>query len=281
MEIVLVVLAVVAVLAAAVALGRRLGRTPAPIPARPWEETTEAEGALVVLDLEPGDPEHPSVQRLVEEAARRPLAADATLEVVEVRDRRHRLLGRVRRQTPHRDVTLPDQLHEPHPQRSRTPDPLGRGGASHPRPPVEVDAAGVADRPFADRFELDERIRTALSSADDPIALVRVLLTLGGHRPEVRGDLVATDDVALVLLPDPGHQLDAALSRAFLRIRQARVPRGIVIHLSWVNPGTLHRRELAAPNVRHVGPEAIQRMADAVMAGADPLDFVFGPAVVA
>lgn len=281
MEIVLVVLAVVAVLAAAVAVGRRLGRTPPPVRARPWEAATEAEGELVVLDLEPGDPGHPSVRRLVEEAARRPLAADPTLEVVEVRDRRGRVLGRVRRPTPRRDVTLPGQLHEPHPQRSRTPDPLGRGGASHPRPPAEADAAEVADRPFADRFELDERIRAALPDTDDPVALVRVLLTLGGHRPEVHGDLVTTDDVALVLVPDPGHQLDAALSRAFLRIQRARVPRGVVIHLSWVNPETLHRREVAAPNVRHVGPEAIQRMADAVMAGADPLDFVFGPAVVA
>ena len=279
MEIVLVVLVVVAVLIAAVLLGRRLGRTPPPPAGRPWE-TTEAEGAVVVLDLVPDDPSHPSVRRLVEEAAQRPLDTDPTVEVVEVRDRDQRVLGRVRRPRRRRDITIPDELHEPHAPRSRTPDPLGRSSTPHPSPPAPGESVEVADRPFAERFELDDRIRAALRDPDDPIELVRVLLALGGHRPEVHGDRVATEDVALVVMSDPGHQLDAALARAFLRIQEARVPRGIVIHLSWVNPETLHRRELAAPNVKHVGPEAIQRMADAVTAGADPIAFVLGPAVV-
>ncbi len=279
MEIVLVTLVVVAALIAAVLLGRRLGRTPPPPASRPWE-TTEPEGAVVVLDLVPDDPSHPSVRRLVEEAAQRPLDADPTVEVVEVRDREHRVLGRVRRPRRRRDITLPDELYEPHAPRSRTPDPLGRSSTPHPPPPATAEAVEVADRPFAARFDLDERVRAALTDPDDPVELVRVLLTLGGHQPEVHGDRIATEEVALVVMSDPGHQLDAALARAFLRIQEARVPRGIVIHLSWVNPETLHRRELAAPNVKHVGPEAIQRMADAVTAGADPIAFVLGPAVV-
>jgi hypothetical protein len=279
MEIVLVALVVVAVLAAAILVGRRLGRTPPPPPTRPWE-TSEPEGAVVVLDLVPDDPSHPSVRRLVEEAAQRPLDTDPTVEVVEVRDREHRVLGRVRRPRKRRDVTIPDELYEPHAQRSRAPDPLGRSSTPPPPPPASAEAVEVADRPFAERFELDERIRAALADDDDPVDLVRVLLTLGGHRPEIHGDRVATEEVALVVMSDPGHQVDAALARAFLRIQEARVPRGIVIHLSWVNPETLHRREVAAPNVKHVGPEAIQRMADAVTAGADPVAFVLGPAVV-
>jgi hypothetical protein len=279
MEIVLVALVVVAVLLAAVLLGRRLGRTPPPPVARPWE-TTEPEGAVVVLDLVPDDPSHPSVRRLVEEAAQRPLDADPTVEMVEVRDREQRVLGRVRRPRRRRDVTIPDVLHEPHAQRSRAPDPLGRSSTPPPSPPAPGETVEVADRPFAERFELDERVRAALTDTDDPVDLVRVLLTLGGHHTEVHGDRVATDEVALVVMSDPGHQLDAALARAFLRIQEARVPRGIVIHLSWVNPEVLHRRELAAPNVKHVGPEAIQRMADAVAAGADPVAFVLGPAVL-
>ena len=280
MEIMGVVLAVAVALVAAVLIGRRLGRTPPPPPARPWE-TTEPGGAVVVLDLVPTDPDHPSVQRLVEEAAHRPLTSDPTIEVVEVRDREHRVLGRVRRPEPLREVTLPDQLHEPRPRPSRTPDPLGRSSTPHPRPSPSAEPVEVADRPFTERFDLDERIRRAVHDPDDPVDLVRALLSLGGHAPEAHGDLLVAGDVAIVVLGDPGHSLDAALSRAFLRIQQARTPRGIVIHLAWVNPETLHRRELAAPNVKHVGSEAVQRMADAVMVGADPLGFVLGPAVVA
>lgn len=67
---------------------------------------------------------------------------------------------------------------------------------------------------------------------------------------------------------------------AFLRIRSAGASRGIVLHLTWANPETLRRRELASPDVKHVGPESIQRMADAVVVGADPLGFVLGPAVL-
>lgn len=280
MDIVVVVLLVAVVLVAAFLIGRRLGRTPPAPPPRPWE-TTEPGGAVVVLDLVPPDPDHPSVQRLVEEAARRPLRTDPEVRVVEVRDRNHRVLGRVHRPEPLREVSIPDDLHEPHARRSRTPDPLGRSAPFRPRPGPVSESVEVADRPFADRFDLDERIRRAIGAPGDPVEVVRSILAIGGHEPEVHGDLVVAGDVAIVVLADPGHALDEALSRSFLRIQQARVPRGVVIHLGWVNPETLHRRELAAPNVRHVGTEAVQRMADAVTVGADPIGFVLGPAVVA
>lgn len=160
-----------------------------------------------------------------------------------------------------------------------TPDPLGSSPSTRPRPAPSTEPE-VADRPFADRFELDETLRGALRDRDDPVELVRTLLALGGHAPVVQGDLLVADDVAIVVLADPGHSLDAALSRAFLRIRSAGASRGIVLHLTWANPETLRRRELASPDVKHVGPESIQRMADAVVVGADPLGFVLGPAVL-
>jgi hypothetical protein len=279
MDIVGVVLLVVVALGAAVLLGQRLGQQPpAPAP-RPWE-ASEPGGAVVVLDLVPTDPEHPSVRRMVEEAARGPLASDPQLEAVEVRDREDRVLGRVERPQPLPEISIPEELHQPRAPRPRVPDPLGRSGAPRPHPGGDDESVEVADRLFADRFELDEDVRGAVRDHDDPVDLVRAILARGGHAPEVHGDLVTSDDVGIVVLPDAGHELDAALSRAFLRIQQARVPRGVVIHLGWVNPETLHRRELAAPHVRHVGAEAIQRMADAVTLGADPVGFILGPAVV-
>ena len=280
MDILWVVLVVAAVGAVAVLLGRQLGRTPPPPAPRPWEHT-EAGGAVVVLDLVPSDPDHPSVRRLVEEAARRPLAADPDVDMVEVRDRDHRVLGRVHRPEPLREVSIPDDLHEPHTPRSRVPDPLGRSGTPRPRPAPGDEPVEVAVPPFADRFDLDERIRRAVRDPEDAVDVVRAILAVGGHAPEVHGDLLTSGDVAIVVLSDAGHDRDAALSRAFLRIQQARVPRGVVVHLGWVNPEMLHRRQLAAPHVRHVGAEAIQRMADAVALGADPIDFVLGPAIVA
>jgi hypothetical protein len=41
----------------------------------------------------------------------------------------------------------------------------------------------------------------------------------------------------------------------------------------------VHRREMLAPHVLHAGPDGIQRMADAVAVGADPLRFAVAPAV--
>lgn len=279
MDIVAVVLLVAVVLAAAFLLGRRAGRTPPPPPPRAWE-TTEPAGAVVVLDLAPTDPDHPSVQRLVEESASRPLREDPAIEVVEVRDRDHRVLGRVHRPTPRREVTLPEHLHEPRTRRAHVPDPLGGSTPARSRQVPDAGPVETAERPFAQRFDLDDRVRREIRDPDGPVEVVRALLVAGGHDPEVSGDLLVTGDVAIVVLPDPGHALDEALSRAFLRIRSARVPRGIVLHLGWVNPEALHRREVAAPDVRHVGTEAVQRMADAVAVGADPIDFVLGPAVV-
>lgn len=280
MDIVAVVLLVAVVLGAAFLLGRRAGRTPPPVAHRPWE-TTDPTGAVVVLDLAPWDPDHPSVQRLVEEAAGRPLREDPAIEVVEVRDREDRVLGRVHRPTPRREVTLPEHLHEPHARRPHVPDPLGGSTPARSHPVSGPGPIEAIERPFAHRFDLDDRVRRELRDPGDPVDVVRALLAAGGHAPEVHGDLLVTGHVAIVVLPDPGHALDEALSRAFLRIRSARVPRGIVLHLGWVNPEALHRRELAAPDVRHVGTEAVQRMADAVAAGADPIGFVLGPAVLA
>lgn len=280
MELLLAAGIVAVVLAAALLAGRRWARQPRPA-ARPWV-TEEPAGARVVLDLRPEDPEDPAVQRLVDETARHCLDTDPELVRVRVVDRDGRELGVVHRPEPRPDVSLPDALHEPRRPRSRAPDPLGR--RDHPHPPAP---AGPDDQPaaaphgtFADRLALDAEVRARLRDPDDPVELLRVLLELAGRRPEVHGDLLLVDDVAIAVVADRGRSIDDVLARAFLRIQQAGAPRGIILHLTWVDPATLRRREVAAPNVRHVGIEAVQRMADALRAGADPLDFVLGPALV-
>lgn len=279
MDVVLAVVVVAVALLAAVGLARRLIRRSPPLPSPPWE-TGEPAGTRVVLDLRPEDPDHPAVQRLVDDAARRCLDADPQLDHVRVTDREGRELAVVHRPDPLPGIALPDDLHEPRTVRSRTPSPVERRDHPHPPPPASTDTTGSPDGDFADRFDLDERVRAQLRDPDDPVDLLRALLRVAGRRPEVRGDLLVVDDVALAVVGTRGRAVDDALARAFLRIQQARVPRGVILHLAWIDPAALHRREMAAPNVRHVGVEAVQRMADALRAGADPLDFVLGPAVL-
>jgi hypothetical protein len=280
MDILLVVVVVAVVAAVALAVGIRLGRGELPPRPVPWDEK-EARGDVVTLDLSPQDPSHPSVQRLVQEVGRRALLAHPDIDAVEVRDRDGNVLGTVTHPPPlPAELSLPADLHEPHARRSHVPSPVGRFETHRPARGGVDEPVEQVHRPFAEQFDLDERIRAALTDPDEPVEVLRSVLQVAGHRPEVRGDLVLVDGLALLVMPDPGPRVEEALARAFLRIQQEHVPRGLIVHLGWVNPESLRGREAAAPHVRHVGPEAIQRMADAVAAGADPLTFAVGPAVV-
>jgi hypothetical protein len=279
MEILVGVLAVLLLIAVVALVVRSLGGDePGPSP-RPWERG-EPGGSVVVLDMVPDDPEHDSVQRLVEEVGRRALLAAPELDEVEVRDREGRALGTVRPPPPlPAELSLPPELHEPHTRPSRVPSPVPRESSTR-HVPTDDRPVEHAHSLFSEQFDLGPDIRGRLRDPDDPVDVVRAILETGGYEPEVSGDLLRLDHVAIVILPATWHATDDALARSFLRIQRARVERGVIIHLAWLNPETLRRREAAAPNVRHVGPEAIQRMADAVVAGADPITFAVGPAVV-
>ena len=239
-------------------------------------------GGRVVLDLEAADPDHPSVRRLVDGAAQRALDATPTLRRVEVVDRQGRRLGVREVSTPlTRTSELPASLHTPHLRPSRAPDPLRSQG----RGETDASSAGrfreaglsaveqkVAPRPFAARFELPDEVRDRISDPDHPAAVVAALLTAAGRPVERRGDLVLSGDLAIaVALVDGGSA--AALTRAFLRVSDTGAPRAIVIRLGYVDPFEVQRRQAAAPDVRHVDSDAIQRMADAVALGADPVAF--------
>lgn len=273
---VLVALGSVAVLVAAVWAWRRLSAADRPRPRRAgWEEGPQG-GARLVLDLPAAERDDPAVRRLVEEAAHRVLAADRALHEVEVVARDGAPLGRVERPAPVREITIPEALRGPHAPRRHTPSVVS--GASAPRAVVEA-APEVRRVPLADRLELSAAVRGAIVDPDRAVDVIRAVLETAGRPVEVHGDLLVTGDVAIVVV-DPRDDAEQALNHGFLRIEATDAARGLIVRLGYVDPALTHRREAAAPHVRHVGPDAIQRMADAAAAGADPVAFAAGPALL-
>jgi hypothetical protein len=274
-------IAVAAVFLAAVLVGvARRARDLQPRPKREGWEDPEV-GGVIVLDLDVPDPDDPTVQRLVHDAGRRALVTDPSLEVVEVRDRDGRVLATVPRTAPlGAEPTIPTTLHEPHRPRRHAPDPVAPGGATREARRLEVDEdVEVPSRPFADRFTVTPEIRAAVRDPERPIDLVAAILEAAGRPVERQGDVVVSGDTAIAVVPHLSHGMEDALTRAFMHLRDTATTRGIVIRLGWVSPEEIRRREAAAPDVRHVTADAIQRMADAVALGGDPIAFAIGPAV--
>lgn len=275
----LATLAVVGIVVGIVLLLRGVDRRP-PAPRREaWETAATDLGTRIVLDLEVPDPSHPSVERLATDAAHRTLARDQTLTHVEVVDRSGQQLGRVERPEPLTATPgLPAQLREPHTAHPHVPSPVRRSEPEGPTGPREL-APEVRRAPLADRLDLPAAVRAEVQAPDRAVDIVRAILTAAGRDVTMEGDLVRTGDVAIAVV-DPRPDADQALTHGFLRIQATDAARGIVLRLGYADPAVVRRRELAAPHVRHVGPDALQRMADAVAAGADPITFAAGPATV-
>ena len=267
----------VAILAVALARGR--ARAPA-AEARP-ALTVDASGrARVTLELEDADPASPVVRRLVHDAAARVFALLPDAVEVEVRARGGRVLGRVSRRSPPPPRTeVPPPLYEPRPRRAAGPDPtrhlreeeLSAAG----RAPVAAGPPEPPPRTLLDRFDLPPSVRDRVRSPDDPADLLRAVLEAAGIPHRLDRDLVLAGDTAIAVVePDAGVVVGHdALNHAYLRIAASGAARGLVIALGYVDPREVERREMAAPQVRHAGPDAIQRMADAAALGADPLRF--------
>ena len=135
-------------------------------------------------------------------------------------------------------------------------------------------------RHFADRYELPESVRTRILDPDDPVDVVRAVLEAAGGRPLVDGDTLTVGGWAIVVLAPHDRVIHAEmLGHAFLRVEAAQATSGVVIMLGFADVEDVRRRETVAPHVVHVGPSAIQRMADAVALGLDPLRFVMLPTV--
>lgn len=247
---------------------------------RPWQpaEVPDAHSVLT-LPLAAGEPSDPAVQRLVHDAAGRQFAAHAHVTSVEVRRSDGVVLGTVNRDERLRPAPdLPDTLHVEHARRRRGPSVTRSTGA--PRRPLEIDPSDFAtsDKPFADQFDLPDEVRTRIADPESPIEVIGAILTQAGVAHTSEPGVVVAGDTAIVLVGDgSGHTVTSDdLAKAFLRYEAAHVGSGVAVCLGYVNPQELHRRELLAPTLRHAGPEAIQRMADALQLGGDPVTFAMG-----
>lgn len=247
---------------------------------KPWQEPAVPDANVVVtLPITSGTADDPAVQRLVRDAAARQFAAHAHVETVEVRRADDVVLDTVRRDEPLRPpVELPDSLHV---ERNRPRHgPNVTGSTPGPRTPLDVDPSDFAtsDKPFADQFALPETVRARIDDPTSPTAVVAAILDEAGVAHRTEPGLVVAGDNAIVLVGDgSGHTVTSDdLARAFLRFESAHVRSGVAVCLGYVNPQELHRRELLAPTLRHAGPEAIQRMADALHLGGDPMVFASG-----
>jgi hypothetical protein len=273
---VLVALISIGLVAVVVWAWRRLSAADRPKPRRDAWEEADAGGQRLVLDLPGADPDDPAVERLVQEAAHRVLAADRTLDEVEVVARDGSPLGRVRRPVPvTREVAVPEALREPHAPRRHAPSAVPTPDAGHPRTIAEP-APTVRTAPLADRLELSAAVRSRITQPDRATDVLRAILEVAGRHVEADGDLLVSGDVAIAVV-DPRDRAEQALNHGFLRIQATDAARGMILRLGYVDPTLTHRKEAAAPHVRHVGPDALQRMADAAAVGADPIAFAAGP----
>jgi hypothetical protein len=268
-----------AALAALIAL-RSSTRSAAPRSGSPL--TVDASGiAAVTLDVDDADPASTAVQRLVHETAIGVFRTAPDAREVVVRARTGAILGRVSRETPiPREVTDSPVLHEPHVRRTHVPDVLGGLYGSDPAPNPMRDRQtpgelAPAHRPLMDQFDLPEAVRAGIRDADDPVDLVRAILEAAGARCEIDGDLIRVGESALIIARASGDVVigHEVLNHSYLRIVRSGAQRGLVIALGFMDPREVKRREMLAPQILHVGPDGIQRMADAVSLGADPLSF--------
>ena len=121
-----------------------------------------------------------------------------------------------------------------------------------------------------------------LQDPDDPVEIVRAILA-AADRPVERldGELIRSGDKVVAVIGHRGGRpgVSKVLNDVYLRFQRSGARSGVVISLQYVDPADARRREILAPELTHQGPDAIQRMADAVAFGADPIEFAEGPAL--
>jgi len=277
-------IAVVIVLAvgAAVIAGYRYLRLirPAAPPAATGSIELDADRAVVTVDLTDIDARSPAAVRLLDNVAGHAFAAAPTAEHIELRDPTGRVLL-VRDRThvvPPPPAPLPQELLEPH-HRPRGRSSFTPDTGVHPHfepPPVRPH------KPLADCFTLPPELRSTLRNPDDPVELVAALLGHGGDAVSVDGSVVRRGATVFIVLP---FALAApvppeALNHAYRVFERERARNGLVVTAGHMDPVDVRRRELLAPQLRHAGPDAIQRMADAVAVGLDPERFIAPPRLV-
>jgi hypothetical protein len=241
----------------------------------------------IVLDVESADSDNPAAERLADDASMKVFAADPDVRCVDVLARDASLLGRRERSRPSTPLPVRFRAHRPRTSRHAHPDLTGHLDEDEPfslpprEEPIEVlpRTQGGPVRVLADRFDLSPTVLTALRHPDDAVHLVRAILEAAGIEAERDGDLIRVGEVAIVVLPPPASGpwvTREALNHAYVRIEESGAVRGMVIAFGLLEYEDVRHREFAAPHIAHVGPEAVQRMADAAALGGDPVSFALG-----
>lgn len=194
---------------------------------------------LLTLDLDVSGETREPARRLATEAAAPLFRRDETLDQVEVRDRAGALVALV-------DRSEGLELAERDPFTETT----------------------------TDRLALPETVRSRLSDDPSLAEVVGAILATAGRDVAVDQDVVRVGDRVVVALEstDPDE-----LSAAFLRYRASGAGSGVVVSRRAVPASEVNRREMLAPDLRYAPPGALQRMADALAVGGDPITFALGP----
>ncbi len=231
--------------------------------------------ATIRLDVEAAEPDTPAAERLARQAAARVLRTSPDVDEVIVVDRNGRRLATVERH---------EQPPSTAPATPEAPPEVGRaergarGSGRESWPELEPSAPKHAQaRPLGDRFELPDVVRAHLRRPEDPVDLVRAILEAASLPVEVQGNVLRCGDEAVIVVREAEASATDVLARAFLRFQQSGASHGVVIYLGYLNPREVERRQALAPNLRYTGSGAIQRMADAVALGGNPLRFATDP----
>lgn len=120
-----------------------------------------------------------------------------------------------------------------------------------------------------------------MDDENDLTSIVEGILRHAGLQPMRDDDVLKVGDYALVIIKAPfGATVDVPqLNHAYFRFTGSGASRGFTLTAGFLDRHEVSRREALDPRLRHLGFDAVQRMADAVVAGADPLMFALPPSV--
>lgn len=238
----------------------------------PWSSDAEAPAddatATVRLDVAASDGDDPAVRRLVQQVAQRAFRRSPDVQQVTIVNRDRTVLATVAR---------PKPIHGPPPTASGQPAAHGRPLDLRVPEPGEQSPDGSRFEPppgrvWAERFDLPDAVRGRIEDPDSLVDVVAAIVSASGAAVEVHGDVIQSGDVAIVVTGEgwTGSSADE-LSSAFLRFERTGAEHGLVISAHYLDEREVRRRRALAPNLHYSGLHIIQWMADAVVAGGDPL----------
>lgn len=278
---IVVIIALLLAAAALVVWTRRSVPSTAGRRPEPTRRAPSGRDVSIMLDVGGAEPGTPSVTRMVEEVGNRVLATTPEAEQVTVTNRDGVTLGTVvRPSTPDEaGPALVDERPSAAPRHHR-PDPTRTDRSRTPRPEGPDVEVVLEPRHLAERFDLPAAVIEELRDPEDPIELVRAIFVAAGLPARVDGDVVRSEDEVFIVVPEVhGRPAGEGLNRAFHRFKETGASSAVAISMGYASPREMRKREALEPALAHVGPSALQRMADAVALGADPRRFAVMPSV--